>query len=175
MLGVTAAAVIFIRLLDKLDGSWAGTLSIRMDRSVHVTQSLWLWIWSPLSETYAFLSLFISSLLLFFDPTNNCGKKNIFIYTQLHSSRFPQMLLLLLLIKSCVVPNDYMTFKVTVIVFFWRSFNSIWSLVFTTKTQHVMTTEVCVTSSFYEILLFVVLSVAHWTYHWGCLHLSYIS
>lgn len=82
-----------------------------------------------------------------FDPTNNSGK---FIYTQLHSSRFPQMFffLLLLLIKSCVVPNDYMTFKVTEIVFFWRSFNSIWSLVFTTKTQHVMTTEVCVTSSF---------------------------
>lgn len=40
MLGVTAAAVIFARLLDKLDGLQAGTLSIRMDRSVHVTRSL---------------------------------------------------------------------------------------------------------------------------------------
>lgn len=40
MLGVTAAAVIFARLLDKLDGLQARTLSIRMDRSVHVTRSL---------------------------------------------------------------------------------------------------------------------------------------
>lgn len=40
MLGVIAAAVIFARLLDILDGLQAGTLSIRMDHSIHVTRSL---------------------------------------------------------------------------------------------------------------------------------------
>lgn len=40
MLGVTAAAVIFAHLLDKLDGVQASTLLIRMDLSIRVNQSL---------------------------------------------------------------------------------------------------------------------------------------
>lgn len=97
------------------------------------------------------LFFFVVAYFLFFSTTFALQiTVGSFIYTQLHSSRFPQMFLFLIInqILCCAQWLYSMTPKVTVIVFFWGSFSSIWSLVFTTKTQRVMTTEVCVTSSF---------------------------
>lgn len=109
--------VVFALLVDKLDGWRAGTLSIRMDRSVHVTRSLWLWIWSPLSEPIGFVPVvvFISSTTTF-DSTNNWEVLFIpnFIPLGFHKC---------FLIQSCVLPNDYLTLKVAVFVFSLKVIN----------------------------------------------------
>lgn len=163
MIRVTAAAVIFARLLDKLDGLQVGSLLIRMDRSVHVTRSLWLWILSRLSETFFLLSFVFYVFTTTFWVANNVG---VFIYTQFHSILFPQMYFLLL-IKSCVVPSDYMILKVQRLSFseghsiqydlwFLLLKHSVWELL-----------KSVLQALLYKILLFVVLSVAHWTLSLG--------
>lgn len=78
---MNAAAVISARLLDKLDGSQADTLSIRMDRSVHV-------IWDLERSLRNFFFVVVYVFTTTFDPTNTVGSC---IYTQIHSSRVPQM------------------------------------------------------------------------------------
>lgn len=75
---VTAAAVIVARLVDKLDGLQAGTLSIRTDRSDSCDSILvTLDLKSSLRTVCVCVFFFRCCFYLFtttFDPTNNCGK-----------------------------------------------------------------------------------------------------
>lgn len=81
---------------------------------------------------------------------------------------FHKCFFFLWLIKSCVVPNDYMTFKVTVIVFFPEGHSiqyDLWSLLLKHSVWWLLRSVL--QALLYEILLFVVLSVAHWTLSLG--------